>query len=169
MTTRQDFAKHGRSNKGVPNNARNPSGRQPSIIPLWYGVDPVLRQSLVLKDHHRAEWIKTLAKPASHLSRLCGYLAPTADLQCDVHVRQVSQFLQRKNMTIIEYESPTPICCNKDAHLKDVRYFSFLGSYVADSSKVFLTEQSWKTCSNLYNTWQSSLSVTKAVLLQSLM
>ena len=53
-----------------------------------------------------------------------------------------------------------PICSNDGSQLKEVSDFRYLGSYVADSKKDFLTRkgQAWSACNKLHNIWQSSIA-----------
>ena len=76
---------------------------------------------------------------------------------------KVGLFLNAKKteyMSINGNEGPASILSRDGTQLKEVTDFKYLGSFVADSKKDFLTRkaQAWKACNKLHIIWQSNIS-----------
>ena len=63
-------------------------------------------------------------------------------------------------MSINGNECPTTILSRDGTQLKEVGDFKYLGFFVADSKKDFLTRkvQAWRACNKLHIIWQSNIS-----------
>ena len=76
---------------------------------------------------------------------------------------KVGLFLNAKKteyMCVNGDDNPALILARDGTQLKEVSDFKYLGSFVADSKKDFLTRkaQAWKACNKLHNIWQSNIS-----------
>lgn len=139
-------------------------------------VDYILRQSI---DPFKSKGIdimpnKTSREKNKYLTDLdyADDIALTAVLLHDVQYllssledasAKVGLFLNAKKteyMCINGDEDPAPILSRDGTQLKEVTDFKYLGSFVADSKKDFLTRkaQAWKACNKLHTIWQSNIS-----------
>lgn len=139
-------------------------------------VDYILRQSLDTINH-KGLTIKprqSSRQKGKHLTDLdyADDLALTADqlhnaqellLSLEDAAAKVGLFLNSKKteyMTVNEAENHQSICSINGTQLKEVSDFKYLGSFVVDSKKDFMSRkgQAWNACNKLHYIWQSGIS-----------